>query len=164
MGIVRDSLDLRATAIVDAAFQVHARLGPGLLEAVYEKCLVHLLERRGIPCRRQVALPIRFEGLTLDGGLRLDLVVDDRIIVELKAVERLLPVHRAQVLSYLRLSGFPLGFLINFNVPLIKEGIQRIIHSPGYERHGGANMPAAPGWAVLAGTGGLSPLAPLPRK
>ena len=113
--------------IVDAAFKVHSALGPGLLESVYETCLVHELRTRGLALERQLALPIEYGGLCLDSGLRLDLLVQDTVVVELKAVEHLLPVHKAQLLSHLRLTGKPVGLLINFHVPLIKDGIQRMV-------------------------------------
>ena len=116
-----------ATEIVDAAFSVHGALGPGLLESIYETCLAYELEQRGWQVARQVSVPIRYRGVKLDGGLRLDLLVEDRVIVEVKAVERMNLVFAAQVLSYLRLTGLRLGFLINFTVPLIKDGIKRII-------------------------------------
>jgi GxxExxY protein len=116
-----------ASEIVDAAFAVHSALGPGLLEGVYEACLLHELNKRGLKTERQVSLPVVYDGLRLDAGLRLDLVVEDRVVVELKAVEALLPVHKAQVLTYLKLSGHRLGLLVNFNTPLIKQGIQRIV-------------------------------------
>jgi GxxExxY protein len=116
-----------ATQIVDAAYKVHSRLGPGLLESVYEACMCHELQTRDIKFKTQVALPIVYEGMRLESALRLDLLVADRIILELKSVEQLNPLFQAQLLSYLKLSGLRLGFLINFNVPLIKQGIQRII-------------------------------------
>ena len=116
-----------ATEVVDSAFKVHSALGPGLLESVYEACLAHELHRRGIGFERQVSMPVHYEGLNLDAGLRLDLVVAGQIVVECKAVESLLPVHKAQLLTYLKLSGHRLGFLINFNVPTLKEGLRRII-------------------------------------
>ena len=112
--------------IVDAAYAVHSALGPGLLESVYEICLVHELSKRGLKADRQVALPVQYDGVRLDAGLRLDLLVDGRLVVELKAVESLLPVHKAQLLTYLKLSGHRLGLIINFNVPLIKNGIVRV--------------------------------------
>jgi GxxExxY protein len=120
-------VDEIASAIVDAAFKVHQALGPGLLESVYEVCLAHELHRRDIAFDRQVSLPIVYEGMKLEAGLRLDLVVERQIIIEIKAVESLLPVHQAQVLTYLKLSGLHLAFLINFNVPLIKQGIKRVV-------------------------------------
>ncbi len=111
---------------MDAAFAVHNALGPGLLENVYEVCLVHELNKKGIKVERQVMLPVIYDNVRLDAGLRLDLVVGDCLIVELKAIETLLPVHKAQLLTYLKLSGYRLGLLINFNVPVIKNGIQRV--------------------------------------
>ena len=113
--------------VVDAAFAVHSKLGPGLLESVYERCLIRALRNRGLALKSQIFLPVEFEGLVLPTGLRLDLVVENRVIVEIKAVEVLLPVHKAQLLTYLRLSGFRVGLLINFNAPLIKSGIIRIV-------------------------------------
>jgi GxxExxY protein len=119
-------IDEVATKIVDAAFAVHSTLGPGLLEGVYEVCLLHELKKRGLKVERQVALPVVYDNVRLDSGLRLDLVVENRVVVELKAVETLLPLHKAQVLTYLKLSGHRLGLLVNFNSALIKQGIQRI--------------------------------------
>ncbi len=119
--------ELAATQVVDAAFKVHSSLGPGLLESVYETCLVHELKCRGLPTQRQLTIPVTYDDLRLDAGLRLDLLVDDCVVVELKAVENMLPVFDAQILTYLKLSGHRLGLLINFNVPLIKDGIKRLI-------------------------------------
>ncbi len=116
-----------ASEVVDAAFKLHSTLGPGLLESVYESFLIHELKLRGLKVDKQVLLPISFEGLTLDGGLRLDLLVEDRVVVELKAVEIITKVHQAQLRTYLKLSSHELGLLINFNVPVIKDGIQRIV-------------------------------------
>jgi GxxExxY protein len=115
-----------AKIAVHAAFAVHTQLGPGLLESVYEKCLSHAIRRRGLSVQRQLVLPIEFEGLRINSRLRLDMVVDECVIVEVKTVEFLLPVHRAQLLTYLRLSGHRLGLLINFNVGLIRDGITRL--------------------------------------
>jgi GxxExxY protein len=120
--------------VVGAAFRVHAELGPGLLEGVYEVCLAHELTKRGFFVERQVALPVFYGGVKIEAGLRLDLLVENRLIVEVKAVENFHPVHKAQVLTYLKLTGRPLGLLINFNVPLIKDGIKRIILSSGFHR------------------------------
>ena len=114
-------------AIVDAAFQVHKTLGPWFLESVYEHCLCHELLCRGIAFRSQLSLPILYEGVSIEAGLRVDLIVDGRIIVELKAVEVMHPIYTAQLLTYLKLTGIRLGLLINFNVPLIKDGIRRIV-------------------------------------
>ena len=112
-------------AIVDAAFQVHKQLGPGLLEKVYEVCLVYELQSRGLTVARQTAVPITYKNVSFDKGFRLDLLVEDLVIVELKAVEKANPLWQAQILSYLRLANKRLGFLINFNTPLFKQGIQR---------------------------------------
>lgn len=119
-------IDRVAQQIVDAAFTVHIHLGPGLLESDYEIGLVHELKKRGLEVKRQVTLPIVYDGIKLEAGLRLDIVVEDSVVIEIKAVDLILPVHEAQVLSYLKLSGHRLGFLINFNVPVIKEGIRRL--------------------------------------
>ena len=116
-----------AEQIVDSAFKVHSALGPGLLESVYQTCMVWELESRGLEVRQEVALPVIYDDKRLDAGVRLDLLVEELVIVELKSVERMLPVFDAQLLTYLKLSGKPLGFLINFNVPLIKDGIRRRI-------------------------------------
>jgi GxxExxY protein len=118
-----------ANSIVDAAIKVHTVLGPGLLESVYEACLTYELEKRGHLVKRQVVLPIQYDTLTLDAGLRLDMVVDGLVVLELKAVEHLLPVHHSQMLTYLKISRLRLGFLLNFNVSLMKDGISRkILH------------------------------------
>jgi len=116
-----------AKQVVDAAYTVHKELGPGLLEKVYEVCLCHELSKRGLECQRQLAIPIVYDGIVFDEGLRLDVLVEDLIICELKAVDEMNPVWEAQLLSHLKLTGKRLGFLINFNVPLIREGIKRII-------------------------------------
>ena len=122
-----DEVNHLTGAIVDSAFLVHSSMGPGLLESVYEICLVHELNARGLKVKRQIKLPLEYRGVRLDSGLRLDLLVEDKVVVELKAVEQILPVHKAQLLSYLRLTGMPVGLLINFHVPLIKDGIQRMV-------------------------------------
>ena len=116
-----------AEKIVDAAFTVHKALGPGLLERVYEACLCHELSKRGLKYRRQVDIPITYDGMIFDEGLRLDVLVEDLIICELKAVDEMHPVWKAQLISHLKLTGKRLGFLINFNVPVMKNGIKRII-------------------------------------
>ncbi len=116
-----------AKAIVDAAYAVHSALGPGLLESVYEVCFCHELAKRGLSYRRQVVVPIVYDGITFDEGLRLDVLVEDAVICELKAVDDMHPIFAAQLLTYLKLTGKRLGFLINFNVPLIKQGIKRMI-------------------------------------
>lgn len=111
--------------IVDCSFKIHKTLGPGLLERVYEDCLCYELSRRGIPCERQRPLSIQYEELTIQDAFRLDLVVNNEVIVELKSIETLLLLHEAQILTYMKLTRIPLGLLINFNVPLIKNGIRR---------------------------------------
>lgn len=116
-----------AKDVVDAAFAVHSELGPGLLESAYEACLEHELVRRGRIVVAQLPQPVSYRGLQLDVGYRLDLLIDDHLIVELKTVEQLLPIHHAQLLTYLKLSRKSLGLLINFNVPLIKNGIKRVV-------------------------------------
>lgn len=112
-------------AIVDASIKIHSALGPGLLESAYEACLAHELRLRGFHVASQVPLPIRYDGIVVDAGYRVDLLVEELVLVELKSVEALLPVHQAQVMTYLRLSGLTLGLLINFNTVLLKHGIKR---------------------------------------
>jgi GxxExxY protein len=113
-------------AIIASAMKVHSAIGPGLLESAYETCLLYELEKRGLPVRRQALIPIRYEDLTIDNGYRIDLLVGDRVVVELKAIEAILPVHRGQLLSYLRLGGFKLGYLLNFHVAHMRDGIVRM--------------------------------------
>jgi len=114
-------------AIVNAAYIIHKQLGPGLLEKVYEVCFCHVLEKQGYSVKRQVEVPIVFDGIVFKEGLRLDVIVNDLVICELKAVENVNPVWEAQILSHLKLANKRLGFLINFNVPLIKNGIKRMV-------------------------------------
>jgi GxxExxY protein len=116
-----------ATVAVDAAYKVHSSLGPGLLESVYEICLAHEIRKRGIHAERQVAIPVVYDEIELDAGLRIDLLVDRRLILEIKTVEEMNRIFKAQVLTYLKLTGLRLGLLINFNVTLIKNGIERLI-------------------------------------
>jgi GxxExxY protein len=120
-------LELVATHIVDAAFKVHMTLGPGLLESVYETCLAFELSKRGLRVRRQVAVPFMYDGVMLGAELRIDLLVEEQVIIEVKAVEKLIPVFEAQLLTYLKLANKRLGFLINFNVEVIKNGLKRRI-------------------------------------
>jgi GxxExxY protein len=117
-----------ASQIVDAAFSIHKSFGPGLLESVYEQFFCIELKERSIPYVCQKQIPVEYKGFSIETGFRLDVLVNDRIIVELKACESISPVHRAQLLTYLKLSGKELGFLINFNVPLIKDGIVRVVN------------------------------------
>lgn len=115
--------------IISAAIKVHTLLGPGLLESAYEACLEHELHRRGHKALRQVTLPVTFEGMTIDLGYRMDLLIDDQVVLELKASEGILPVHKAQLASYLKLSGKHVGLLINFHVYQLKDGIVRRVNS-----------------------------------
>ncbi|MBF0306502.1 MAG: GxxExxY protein [Alphaproteobacteria bacterium] len=121
-------LDAAGKAIVDSALKVHTALGPGLIESVYELCLAHELTTRGFDVARQVPLPVVYEGLRLDGGFRLDLLVANGVIVEIKAAEQHNRLFEAQLLTYLRLSGLRLGFLINFNVTQLRQGIKRMVY------------------------------------
>ena len=121
-----NKIDVMASEIVDASFKIHKELGPGLLESAYEACLEHELLKRGFAVERQKAQPVHYDGIVIDVGYRLDLLVNDLVIIELKAVAELAPIHQAQLTTYLKLSRKTLGFLINFNVPLIKNGIRRI--------------------------------------
>ena len=122
----REYLEKLCAQIVDCAFSVHSALGPGLLENVYGLCLARELSLRSIPFQREVVMDVEYKGFTFKNAYRLDFLVDDRVIVELKAVEKTLPVHEAQLLSYLRLTGLQIGLLINFNVTAIKQGIRRL--------------------------------------
>ena len=119
--------DPRTSPIIGAAIEVHRVLGPGLLESAYEECLCHELYLRGLSFERQVALPVSYKGLQLDCGYKIDVIVEREVVVELKAIEKVLPVHEAQLLTYLKISGKRVGLLINFNVPLLTRGIIRRI-------------------------------------
>jgi GxxExxY protein len=116
--------------IIGAAIEVHKALGPGLLESAYETCLAREFDHQHIAYRRQEELPIRYRDLRLDAGYRLDFVVEDKVILELKSVERIMPIHEAQLLTYLRLAHKRVGLLINFNVPVLRHGIVRRVLSP----------------------------------
>ena len=122
-----DELNRISGEIVDAAFRVHKTLGPGLLESAYEACMAHEMSLRNLNFRTQVVLPVVYEGVKLDAGFRIDMLVEDQVIVEMKAVEKIIPLHEAQLMTYLRLSNLRLGLLINFNVRLIKDGIKRMV-------------------------------------
>lgn len=119
-----------AKLVVDSAFSVHKELGPGLLESAYEACLSHELRLRGVEHQLQRPVPLNYKGVPVEIAYRVDVIVGDKLLVELKAVDKLLPVHTAQVITYLRLKKFPLGLLINFNEVLIKNGIHRILNVP----------------------------------
>jgi GxxExxY protein len=114
--------------IVDSAMKVHTALGCGLLESVYEACLAHELVKRGLSVRKQIAMPVRYDGIELDAGYRLDLLVADRVVVEVKAVERMLPLYAAQLLTYLKLGGYKIGLLLNFNSVHLQNGIKRVVN------------------------------------
>ncbi|OQY60534.1 MAG: GxxExxY protein [Desulfobacteraceae bacterium 4572_88] len=114
--------------IVDCCFKIHTTLGPGLLESVYEEILFYELNKLNLPCKRQIGIPVVYEDVKLDIGFRADIVVEDKIIIEIKSVEKVVSVHKKQLLTYLKLTGMRLGLLINFNDNLIKNGITRIVN------------------------------------
>ena len=117
-------------AVIGASIEVHRALGPGLLESAYEQCLCRELELLGIPFHRQFPVPLSYKGLRVEAGYRLDLLVDNQVVIEIKAVEALHEIHSAQLLTYLKLGNWPVGLLINFNVTLLKDGIRRLINRP----------------------------------
>jgi GxxExxY protein len=123
-----ENLNTVSGMIVDAAMKVHSALGPGLLESAYEICLKHELVKRGVEVKSQVELPVCYDGIQLDVGYRIDLLVADEIVVELKSVDKIAPIHEAQLLSYLKLSNRHVGLLINFNVVHLKDGIKRMVN------------------------------------
>ena len=123
---MRDDHDPLSNTVIGAAIYVHQKLGPGLLESSYEQCLTWALTARRVTVRRQVELPITFEGHRLDAAYRIDLLVNETLVIEIKTVERILPVHEAQLRTYLRLSGLKTGLLLNFLVPVMKDGIRRM--------------------------------------
>ena len=118
-----------AKIIVDSAYHIHSKLGPGLLETVYEVILAHALQKHGLKTERQVPIPIQFDGIKFDEGFRADLIVENSVIVELKSIETTLPVHKKQLLTYLKLTDMKLGLLINFGARLMKEGISRVVNN-----------------------------------
>lgn len=124
----RQQLEEIASSVVDAALKVHSALGPGLLEDVYEKCLAMELQKRGYSVERQVTVPVEYEGAVFETGYRLDLLIDESFVVEVKAVEKMMPVHLAQILTYLRLGKMKIGLLLNFNVPRMRDGIRRVVN------------------------------------
>ncbi len=127
--MIREQLNKILKEIVDAAYTVHKEMGPGLLESVYEYCMLKELELRNIHAKRQVIIPLYYKGELLTKDFRIDILVENEIIIELKAVDIILPVHKAQIISYLKLADKNLGFLINFNVDYIKNGIKRIVNN-----------------------------------
>ncbi|MFH1137204.1 MAG: GxxExxY protein [Pseudomonadota bacterium] len=124
----RRDIEEVAAIVVDASLQLHRDLGPGLLESVHEAALAKMLEQRGLLVERQIPVPIHYQGISLDEGFRLDLLVDGQLIVELKSVENIHPVHPKQLLTYLRLMNLPLGLLVNFGAPLLKQGLRRVVN------------------------------------
>lgn len=114
--------------VIGAAIETHRHLGPGLLESVYETCLLWELRQKGLGVEAQVPIPIRYKGLAIEDGLRIDLLVERMLILELKSVERLLPIHTAQVLTYLKMTGLKMALVLNFNVALMRAGIKRVVH------------------------------------
>lgn len=124
----KDEIEQVAKQLVDAMLSVHRELGPGLLESTYQVCLAHELRTRNIEVRCEVTLPVRYAGIEIDAGYRIDMLIAESIVVENKAVQSLQPIHEAQLLTYLKLSGYRLGFLVNWNVPLIKDGIKRMVN------------------------------------
>jgi GxxExxY protein len=121
--LIRDPV---TAVVIQAAMEVHSALGAGLLESAYEECLCHELSLRNLAFERQVSVPIAYKGIRLDCGYRLDILIPGYLIIEIKATERLLPIHQAQLITYLRLTGIPTGLLINFNVPHLRQGIRRL--------------------------------------
>jgi len=130
--------------IIGAAMAVHSELGPGLLESAYEACLAHELKDRGLGVERQKTLPLKYRDVELECGYRLDLLVDGRVIVEVKAIDALAPIHATQLLSYLRLSGCRVGLLLNFNVARLRDGIQRVVNGfPSHDVPSASSVPSA---------------------
>ena len=124
-----NEIDRVTEAIIGAAIAVHRAVGPGLLESAYQACMEFELTERGLQVKPQDPLPVVYKGVRLDCGYRIDLIVENAVIVELKSVDKVIPIHEAQLVTYLKLSGYPIGLLINFNVPLIKDGIRRMVRS-----------------------------------
>jgi GxxExxY protein len=131
--ITRNNVQEISHAVITAPMRVHSELGPGLLESTYTACLQYELRKAGLRSDAQVGLPVVYDGVKLDIGYRIDLLVEDLVIVELKSVEAIAPVHQAQIISYLKLSGRSLGLLINFNVPHLKDGIKRFVNGTGWK-------------------------------
>jgi len=124
---IPEDVEAVGSEIVDSAYKVHRRLGPGLLEKIYEACLQHELQKRGLKVERQIPIPIKYDNLTFDEGLVVDLIVENKVVIELKAVDKMNPVWKAQLLSHLKLTKLRLGFLINFNTINIGKGINRLV-------------------------------------
>jgi GxxExxY protein len=128
-GDAEENLNKITERVIGACIEIHRQLGPGLLESAYEECLCYELAQHGLNFERQQALPVVYKGVRLDCGYRLDIVVEDAVILELKTVEKLLPIHEAQLLTYLKLTGLTLGLLLNFNVPVLKDGLRRVVNN-----------------------------------
>ncbi len=127
--MTNEQLNDLSKTILDSCITVHKEMGPGLLESIYELCLIRELEQRGIKAASQISIPLLYKGTELSKDFRIDILVENEIVLEIKSVEVLLPVHEAQIISYLKLSGKKLGFLINFNVSLLKNGFKRFVHN-----------------------------------
>jgi GxxExxY protein len=128
--LTREEIERVATILVDSMVRVHRELGPGLLESTYQKCLAHELTKRGVSVRCEVdLLPVRYDGLEIAIGHRIDMIVGECLVVENKSVQSILPVHEAQILTHLKRSGYKLGFLVNWNVPLIRDGMKRLVNN-----------------------------------
>ena len=127
--MTREELNKLSTIILDASITVHREMGPGLLESIYILCLVHELQERGVHVLTEVSIPVNYKGIVLSKDLRIDIIVEEEIILEIKSVEPLLLVHQAQIISYLKLADKRLGFLINFNVPVLKDGFKRFVNN-----------------------------------
>jgi GxxExxY protein len=125
--VVNTEFDALSNRVIGCALEVHRNLGPGLLESTYEQCLAHELRTADIPFKLQYPLPVEYKGMRLDCGYRIDFLVDDSLIIELKSVDRLLPIYQAQLLTYMKLAGISIGLLINFNVRYLKHGIKRMV-------------------------------------
>lgn len=126
--VIPEEVERLAALAVDAAFAVHSELGPGLLESAYQACFVHELGLRGVAYQKELHVPLDYKGVRIEVGFRADVIIEQKLLIELKAVEQLLPIHKAQVITYLKLTRLPLGLLINFNEVLIKHGIQRVLN------------------------------------
>ena len=127
--ILSQRINEATASIIGAAIKVHKALGPGLLESAYNVCLLYELRRSGFHVESQKPVPISYDGVSLDCGYRLDMVVNDLVVVELKTIDRFAPIHTAQMLTYLKLTGYPVGLLINYNVPLLKQGLKRLLNA-----------------------------------
>lgn len=125
----KEEIEVISKQVVDAAFQVHKEMGPGLVESIYTYCIVHELRLRNLNVQKEVFIPLQYKGVELPKDFRIDILVEDEIVLEIKSVETLHPVFEAQIISYLKLTGKRIGFLINFNVPLIKNGIKRFVNN-----------------------------------